>query len=240
MISIAICDDNAIQTDLLEEILLDYISSKNLGATVNKFYDGTKLIESVKRNGFFDIYILDMIMPKVNGLEVASTLRMLKDEGKIIFLTSTVEYAVSSYDVKAFYYMLKPLDVYKLQKVLDEAICDLKPEVNADSNVFIKGQTGEHRLKLQDVMYVELLNRCPVYHLKDGQQIKSRLIRGSFKEEVNQFMSSEDFSFCGIGLLVNLKYLNAIDSDSILFSDGTMLFPSKSGISDLRKVFKNR
>lgn len=239
MIKIAICDDNEIQTDLLEEIILDYISLRGLDASIKKFYDGMELIKSVKNDGNYDIYILDMIMPKVNGLEVASTLRMLKDDGKIIFLTSTVEYAVSSYDVRAFYYMLKPLDVNKLQTVLDEALAD-KRNNSEEISIYIKADAGEFRVSSNDVMFVELVNRCPVYHLKDGQQIKSKLIRGSFKEEVLALSENEDFSFCGIGLLVNMHYLNAIDSDSILLSDGTMLFPSKSGISDLKKVFRKR
>lgn len=164
VIKIAICDDNEIQTDLLEEIILDYISLRGLDATVSKFYDGMELIKSAKNSGNYDIYILDMIMPKVNGLEVASTLRMLKDEGKIIFLTSTVEYAVSSYDVRAFYYMLKPLDVNKLQNVLDEALADKRNSSDAVS-VYIKSDSGEFRVSSHDIMFVELVNRCPVYHL---------------------------------------------------------------------------
>lgn len=239
VIKIAICDDNEIQTDLLEEIILDYISLRGLDATVSKFYDGMELIKSVKNSGNYDIYILDMIMPKVNGLEVASTLRMLKDEGKIIFLTSTVEYAVSSYDVRAFYYMLKPLDVNKLQNVLDEALADKRNSSDAVS-VYIKSDSGEFRVSSHDIMFVELVNRCPVYHLKNGQQIKTKLIRGSFKEEVHALAENDDFAFCGIGLLINMNFLNAIDSDSLLLSDGTMLYPSKSGLSDIKKVFRNR
>ena len=237
MIRIALCDDNELQIDLCKEILDDFITEKGIDAKIKMFYNGLELLEYVKKNGFFDIYILDMIMPKMNGLEVASTLRMLKDEGKIIFITSTVEYAVSSYDVRAYYYMLKPIDSTKLCKVLWGAIKELKVEF--DNMVIVKSQGGDAHLKVQDIMYVDIIDRCPTYHMKDGRSYADKVLRGSFKEAVSAVMGCGNFYFCGVSLVINYKYVDALDSQSILLKDGTILYPAKSGISELKKNLKN-
>lgn len=234
MIRIAICDDNSIQLDLLEEILDEYIENRKIDATIEKFGDSVKLAEHVKNNGFYDIYFLDMIMPNMNGLELATTLRMLKDPGKIIFLTSTVEYAVVSYDVKAFYYMLKPADMHKIYHVLDEAIS----EFENDDAIVLKREGSDIKILLKDLMYIDLVNRATCYHLRDGRMITDKIIRGAFKDEVSKIASDDDFKYCGISLLLNTKYIDAIDSDTILLKDGSLLYPSKSGISQLREDMK--
>lgn len=233
---IAICDDNTIQIDMLEEILQDYINDRKADAKVDKYYNGADLLSYVKDNGFYDLYILDMIMPEINGLELATTLRALKDEGKIIFLTSTVEYAVSSYDVRAFYYMLKPLDVHKMYSVLDEA---LKNSSEDEKMVILKQEFSDVRIKINDIMYIDIAARCPCYHLKDGRVFTDRVVRGTFKEAIGAVLGYEDFYFCGVGLVINIAYLDAVDSDSVLLKDGSLLYPSKSGISKLRKQMKD-
>lgn len=237
MVTIALCDDNEIQIDMCKDIIEDYIESKGIDAKVKVFYNGEELISYVKENGFFDIYILDMIMPKINGLETASTLRLLKDEGKIIFLTSTVEYAVSSYDVKAFYYMLKPLDGSKLCKILDSAIEELEEENK--SILVLKTSEGDVHLNISDIMYVDIVDRCPTYHVRDGREISDRVLRGSFKDSVSTVVNWGGFYFCGVSMVINSKYVDVIDSQSILIKDGTVLYPAKSGISEFKKNMKS-
>lgn len=235
MKKIAICDDNSIQVDMLEEILQEYILDRKEDAVVDKYCNGQELLTYVKQNGFYDLYILDMIMPGINGLELASTLRALKDEGKIIFLTSTVEYAVSSYDVKAFYYMLKPLDVHKMYSVLDDALKEISSN---EKMLILKQGTTDIRIKINDVVYVDIVSRCPCYHLKDGRVFTDRVVRGTFREAINVVAENENFFFCGVGLAININYVDAVDSDSVLLTEGTLLYPSKSGIVQFKKQIK--
>ena len=233
MIKIAVCDDNELQIDLLKDVLEEYIDMRHMDAKIYAFGDGDSLIEHVRKNGFFDAYILDLILPGMNGMEVASTLRLMKDSGKIIFLTSTVAYAVSSYDVDAFYYLLKPLDVQKLFKILDNAFSRISSD---NRDVVIKSSSGTVKFSIDSIMYIDIDNRCPNYHLSDGRCIKGLSLRGTFKEAVKPFLEYNVFAFCGVSLLINTRYVNSVDSDTVLLSDGTLLYPSKSGISELKRI----
>lgn len=237
MLKFAICDDNSMQVDLLGDILEEYLSGKGVEGKISKFSSGLSLLDAVRENGFFDVYILDMIMPGANGLETASTLRMMKDPGVIIFLTATVEYAVMSYDVKAHYYLVKPLDTPKLYKVLDDALSTLKKQ---PKSFVIKNHNCETKLFLEDVMYVDIENRCPVYHTKDGKEYSDKVIRGTFKEAVQNLFECSDFVFCGSSTVINKRYVDVIDSESVLLKGGVLLYPSKSGIADLKKSLRQQ
>ena len=234
MVRIAICDDNDLQRELTGEILEEYISTSEKDITVSSFASGRELLNAVKSKGFFDIYILDLIMPDINGMEVASTLRLMKDEGKIIFLTATLDYAVASYDVNAFYYMIKPVNTQKLYHLLDKATA----QISEDSASFeLRTHKGAVRIKYDDIMYIDLENRALRYHLKDGRIVEGLVIRVSFKEAVAKFLEEKYFAMCGISAVVNLRCVDQMDSESVLLSDGSLLYPSKSACSALKKVW---
>lgn len=234
MVTLALCEDNEFQREMMQELLEEY-GSRNNSVSTEVFCAGRDLLEHVKKNGGFDIYILDVVMPDMNGMEFASTLRLMKDDGKIIFTTASLEYAVASYDVKAYYYMVKPVDPHKLFCILDNAITELKPRENT---TVIRTKNGDVSLRLKDIMYVEVVDRALVVHLADGRSCKSLALRGSFRESVPDLVGDPRFAACGASKLVNLKFVDAIDSETVLLKDGTILYPPRSAYSDLRKQWR--
>jgi len=122
MINIAICDDNKLQLKLVEDLIEEYISTSNARIEYESFSNADQLIKHIDANSNFNIYVLDIIMPKKNGIELAQELRKKNDSGIIIFLTSEPNYAEDSYDVDAFYYLVKPVDKEKLFAILDKAV----------------------------------------------------------------------------------------------------------------------
>ena len=235
MARIAFLDDNQIQLDIIQDLLDDYAKLGN-DITATPFKSGQELINSVKEKGSFDIYILDMILPDMNGLEVASTLRHLKDSGKIIFLTASLEYAAASYEVEAFYYILKPINVDKFYKVLDRAL----ELVNANKkDILIGTSKGDILLSPNMIVYAELIDRFVRYHLSDGRVFDSKTIRTSFRQAMSQLSKDDHFAFCGVSYIVNLSYVNAIDSDAVLFRDGSTFFPPKSAYADFKLAWRD-
>lgn len=236
MITVALCEDNDIQRDIMEEMLQEY-SRTHTELAVQSFSSGNALLKQVQADrSFFDIYILDIIMPDMNGMEVASTLRLLRDSGKIIFTTASLEYAVASYDVQAFYYMVKPVDAQKLYKILDNAIAAV---AESDDVFSVKTKDGDVLLKYRDIMYIEVEDRAMLFHLSDGRTCRSLALRGAFREAISPLIENKQFTACGATKILNLKYVDAVDSETILFRDGTTLYPPRSAYAELRKEWRN-
>ena len=237
MLRIAICDDNRIQREMMADVLAEF-SSTHSPVEVTAFSSGEELITASRAAGGFDVYLLDVMMPGYNGMETAATLRQLKDRGHIIFITASLDYAAQSYDVEATYYLVKPVDVSKLYRVLDKIAAEKAAEERHPA-VEVAGKHGTVHLRLDDLLYIDLVNRAPVYHRTDGSVIETRALRGTFREAVAPVLREEGFAFAGVSLVVNLRHIDAMDSESILLDDGTQLYPPRSACAELRRAWKS-
>ena len=112
MYHIALCDDEALQRQITGELLEKYISGRKLAARVHKFSGGHELMNALY-DETFDIYILDIVMPEMNGIELGLSLRRAEQqsggEGAIIYLTTSPDFALEGYHAKAAAYLLKPV-----------------------------------------------------------------------------------------------------------------------------------
>ena len=236
MVKIAVCDDNVLQLDLMKELLSEYAADRSLEAEILPFTAGRELLQYVRANSGCDIYILDVVMPDINGFEAATTLRMLNDDGKIIFLTATHDYAVASYDVGAFYYMLKPIDGAKLYTVLDKATAEFR---TADDVIFVKSDSGEVKVKTKDILYVDIADRALSYHLADGTEVRGKTMRTSFREAVSTLTASGRFAFSSVSTAVNLACIESVNSSGIVLNNKTVLYPSRSVYAEFKSEWKD-
>ena len=150
MIRIGICDDSSAflyQT----KFMIDHWNNRPSNVTTELFEDGDALILAHSQKPF-DIIFLDVVMPLLNGIDAARELRKKDKNVKIVFLTSTAEFAVESYTVKASNYLLKPIESEKLFTCLDELISEFK---SVSKCITVKGIHTAHRIVLSDVEYIE-------------------------------------------------------------------------------------
>lgn len=84
------------------------------------FQSAYDLVDCIKNRGGFDAYLLDILMPYMNGIDLGMAIREIGDQAPIIYLTSSKDYAVDSYRVSTFYYILKPATAEKINEVLDK------------------------------------------------------------------------------------------------------------------------
>ena len=109
MIKAAFCDDDLSVLNELHVLMDNYRVERNQEITYTAFHSPLELIAQIEKGMRFDILFLDVLMPGVNGIETAQEIREYDSAMKIIFLTSSAEYAVESYTVNAYFYQLKPL-----------------------------------------------------------------------------------------------------------------------------------
>lgn len=101
----------------------------------------------------FDLIILDIYMDGMSGMEIAHKIRQREMETPIVFLTASPDFALESYDVNAFGYLLKPIDADKLTAVLERLLVYYdRPRVS------IQCDRRRRYLFLDEIMYVESQN----------------------------------------------------------------------------------
>ena len=227
MLKIAICDDNELQLDILSSMVSDYGRETGVPMKIVCYQNGRKLIDDLMMNTY-DIYLLDMIMPDISGMDVARLLRSRKDKGQIIFVTASADYAIASYEVEALYYMLKPLNRDVLFKVLDKAIRIISC---TGLDFSVKTPDGYALVKTRELIYVEAQGRSPIYHQTRGREVRGLVLRSSFSAATKGFLSTGFFAYLGPSKLINLKYVERMNDECVMLSDGTIIYGSKAACS---------
>lgn len=238
MIKVAVCDDELDWREKTAKLIREYFDKySEIPMRINTFETGQALIEDVEFNGFYDIYVLDVIMPELNGVQLAERLRMKKDNGIIIFLTTSKEYAVDSYMVDAFHYLLKPIKKEYLYDALKKAAEKLlKRRTKAIS---VKKKCDTKLVSFDEIYYVELVRKCLCFHVVNGENVTSTSQRISFMEAIAPLFTDERFAPCGASFAINLFYVKSVEKNMIVFSDGTRLSVPKNACVTLREKWFN-
>ena len=227
--NIAVCDDSVIEIELTKVLLNEYEAShpeKNIH--VDFFGDGTQLFSAMNSETEYDIYLLDIIMPHMNGIDVGRKLRSQGHRGDIIYLSATKDFALDAFDVQATNYLLKPIQKDRLFSILDYIFEQNNSRYS--STISVRTADGIFMIPLQDLMSAELSNRCVVYTLCDGSSMTSTSLRHSFKKEMEPLMQSEELIQCAASFMVNLKYVTSIEN-------GHLILANKRAIPVSRKLY---
>lgn len=121
-LQIALCDDNSLSLQLAQLAIQEYERQHaDRLCRLHCFNSGTALLSFLdKHKDFsFDLFILDVVMPKPDGIQTGLELRARGDKGRIVYLSASPDFALSAYDVHAYSYLLKPIDRKKLFEILD-------------------------------------------------------------------------------------------------------------------------
>ena len=222
MLHIAICDDEQNQLVLTEALLRAYHElHPELDLRVDTFTSGAALLEHLRINGSFEIYLLDVLMPDSNGIDLGLKIRTVDQGGHILYLTTSPDYAIDSYLTKASRYLLKPIKKDVLFSALDDSIENWMRE--HQTFVTMKTRSGLQRLAIRRVVYGELVGHCVRYHLADGTVLESMSVRTSFREAVAAFLEHERFVLCATSFFVNLSFIDMIEPAGLkLVGGGTV------------------
>lgn len=197
--------------------LEQYVSlhQKEADIAVYAYPDGDSLLGGVKKLGMFDLMILDIIMPGMNGMELARELRECGDPGKIIFLTSSPEYAVDSYKVGAFYYLLKPINQEELFSLISKALLAIGDE--RGRSIMLKSGARLTKVELRTLLYVESANHNVHFHVKGFDMV---VCYGSLSEYESTFSADRRFVRCHKSFFVNMDYVKSVTNKEFILTDG--------------------
>ncbi len=230
---VAICDDEILCRARVLDIAEEYAEQrKDRNITFDVFSDPEQLLSASKEQGEYDIYILDIVMPGMNGIQLGEQIRNTNRDSKIIFLTSSEEYAIESFRVRAFHYLLKPIDKDAFFSVMDEAVSSLS--IKKDRSLIVKTKENNTRITFDSILYGELSRRAVVYHLTDGKIVESTSLRTTFTDAVSELVKDKRFTMCGASMVANLHHITMVEIDAVVFLDKYKVYLGKKTCRELR------
>ncbi len=236
MFKIAICDDDAVERERTAALLELYLRDRpQLSALLSQFEDGRALLDAAEQGKDFDLYLLDILIPEPNGIEVGKALREKGLDGAIIYLTSSPDYAVDSYQARAFFYLLKPVEQELLFDVLDRALTAIQKRKDEATIVNVPG--GLRSIPLDDILYIERVGRSMRYYLTDGKTVDSRPIRSSFRDAAIPLLSDSRFSRCGASFILNLHHVKQVTREAAILDSGERVPLSRAAYGEVKRAW---
>ena len=200
--------------------------------TVDAFTSGDALLCDIKKRGGYDLLILDIFMPGMNGMELAKEIRANGDDCRIIFLTSSPDFAVESYRVKAYYYLLKPWSQADFASLIGTALHDLKEENG--SCVIVKNRGRVTRLRFGVIEYIESDNHKVWFHLRGGSAVDCS---GSLNDFQDTLLTDRRFVKCHKSFLVNMDFVSNITNKDFILTGNQTIPISRNIYRDMKSAY---
>lgn len=235
MLRIAICDDMPDQLALLAGSIQEYIETQELSADIRQFTHPDSLLAACETENF-QIYLLDMVMPMVDGLEVGHVVRRVSQEAQIIYITNEPGYALDAYAVNPLNYLLKPIK----KDTLFEAITLAISKVNcSEITVTIKTKNGLRTLNVGQIACCEYVNHVVHYVLLGGEQVETTTISGSFAGHMVPLLKDERFLSPHVSFVVNMSRVEKLNHDGFTLKGGNFVPISRKQYTTVRDAYLN-
>ncbi|MCH5343945.1 MAG: response regulator transcription factor [Acetatifactor sp.] len=232
MTKVAFCDDELSMLNKLQVLLDGYRVKQNREIEYTAFCSPLELLAAIERGIRFDVLLLDVLMPGENGIDTAAEIRRYDNNVKIIFLTSSAEFAVQSYAVSAFFYQLKPIQAESFFRVMDAVLDECEKE-QTDS-LILRCKGGITRIELKTLEYCEVIHRTLFFHLTNGKVLEST---GSLDELCGQLKPYGNFLRPHRSYLVNLEYVQNLSARAITMSCLTEIPIPRGKYNEVKNTF---
>lgn len=213
MITIAAIDDDLAFLEKCREITDDFFEKAGIPHEIKTYRQGVSVLEDIEKNLYFDILMIDIEMPEMNGMELAHQIRQIYDTPYIIFVTSYVQYSIRGYEYNAWRYIIKKEMAEKLPMAYESLVRRLKQKEE-------KFYIIERPKKILKLLYEDIY-----YIYKDGKNAVFVTRKCSWDDRVtlDQVLKKLDdpmFVRCERGNIANIRHIMSMEDNELTMRNG--------------------
>lgn len=205
---IAIVDDIAQERALLRARLEEALTKHGVRVELVEFENGEAFLQAASQQPFAVVF-LDIFMGGTNGVEIAKQLREFDKDCMIVFSTTSTDYALEGFRVRATQYLVKPYT----QNDIDDLLGEILPRLpKSDDSISLRVNGGDVQLCLNDMVYAEHFSHLIHVVTSFGRTLVTRQSLAAFMEPLKE---DGRFFQCSRGVVVNMEH--ALDFDGTMF-----------------------
>lgn len=234
MLRIAICDDIESELRQISALTNEYLKGRGIEAELREFSHPDELL-TLCETETFHIFLLDMVMPMVSGLELGRSIRRVSTDAQIIYITTEPGFALDAYAVNPLHYLLKPVDKAALFAALELAA--EKVDFGEEITVTVKTKGGLRTLCTNAISCCEYTRHSVLYTMVSGQRVETTTIPGSFSEHIAPLLRDHRFIQPHASFAVNMSRVERLDKDGFTLSGGTFVPVSGKQLAAVRSAY---
>ena len=234
MLRIAICDDISAELRCIAALTNEYLTERNVSADIREFTHPDELLTACETETFH-IFLLDMVMPMISGLELGRSIRRVSTDAQIIYITTEPGFALDAYSVNPLHYLLKPVDKGALFGALELAA--EKVGFGEETVVTIKTRVGLRTFSADVIVCCEYVRHTVIYTLARGERIETLTISGSFAEHVAPLLRDRRFIQPHAAFIANMSSVDRLSKDGFSMRGGAFVPVSSKQFSAVRNAY---
>lgn len=176
----------------------------------------------------FDMFILDIDMPELNGFELANKIYIKYPRAIIVFCTMHENLVYDSFRLNAFYFVRKSnLEedlTYSIKKYLS---------LHKNNTYLAKTTGGIETIPYDQIIYFEVTHNDMYIHLENNREIRER----KSMQKLSAELASMGFIQIGKSFLVNMKHIQKINNRKVFLSNNQIIDIPKTQYSSVYKAF---
>ena len=203
---------------------------------IESIVEASSVREAIERyiENRVDVMFLDISMPKTDGMQLAEGLRKYKTSPAIVFVTAYSEYALDAFNVDAVDYLMKPVEMDRLNQALDKVQGGAKPASQPKAyteRIPVEKAGRKILLPIDQVRYIEAKDDYSCIYT-DKDHYLSTISLAQFENK----LAPKGFFRAHRSYIVNLQYIDSVDGSK---SGNGNLQLTISGIKD-KKISVSR
>lgn len=234
MLHIAICDDHPLELETVATYTKEYMELNRIDAQLRQFTHPDALLIACETERF-SLYLLDIVMPMINGIEVGREIRRLDREAQIIYTTTEPSFALDAYVANPINYLLKPIDRSKLFETLALALS--KVDLEEEATLTVKTKNGLRVVPLFSIVCCEYTERTARYTLTDGETITTRTLQESFAEHIAPLLRNQHFLQPHHAFVLNMRRVEGFSKDGFTVRGGLRIPISAKQYATVRNTY---
>lgn len=206
-IQIAIVEDEESAYKILAEYLNKFAQESAYRFDIRYYPNGYSFLE--EKDTAFDLVLLDIERPGMNGMELAKKIRAKDENVILIFITNRIQYAIKGYEVNALDYVLKPINYSRFQSLRKRTRHLLNR--NLKDELVLKTTGGIAVIMISSINYLEISDHLLIYHTSQGDYEVWQSLSAA-----EDSLPKESFVRCNHSTIVNLRFVTGTEKDCVL------------------------
>lgn len=237
--NIAICDDDKCFVETLYQNIFDILLQydyDNFEFQIYKYNSPKTLIYQRFHDSNYsniDILFLDISMPEVDGFEIARICYEQYPETIIIFISDCSELVYQSLYYSPFRFLCKKTYTDHLKEAINSAI---KKKLKTINYIMIKSDRMHIPIKIEKIVFAEKEKTTNYINIHSTEN------NYKYRKTIHEFLKSvpeSHFIKINSGIVVNMKYINSISSDSLELTGGFKFQISRAQKNEVKKAYTN-
>ncbi|UYO62306.1 LytTR family DNA-binding domain-containing protein [Acetobacterium wieringae] len=223
MVYIAVCEDEQEHQERIEWYLKEYSAINCCDFEISFFSTAVDFWAHYQPESFCIVF-LDIYLEEGNGIEIGKQLRNAGEDCQMVFITSSRDFAIEGFELKAQHYIIKPITKEKIFEALDRCLIVLSKELQV---IRVPNGKLEVAVRLKDIIYVEVFNKISVIHT-ENEEIKTYLPLS----QLENMLGGRPFLRCHRCSIINMNHVaNYTVTDFIMDNGDRVGIPRSNSVA---------